>query len=213
MYKVFINDKPVILSDQIPDYKSREGVLQYKFKGHSDLKRLIFRFDQDKSAKELIIINRNNFDLLYNAFISLFTPMAAAGGIVFHPDKGMLWILRHNRWDLPKGKIDSDESIEAAAIREVEEETGLKQIKITAPLGLTRHAYPEKDRFILKTSHWFLMEPTKPDHRLVPQKNEGIMLVEWADQETVNEKINDTYASLHGLVKEFIAKYTAWVLR
>jgi ADP-ribose pyrophosphatase YjhB (NUDIX family) len=213
MYKVFINDKPVILTNQLPDHTDDDGILHYLFKDKSGLKRLIHWFEQDKYTKELTIINTKNFNLLHDAFISLFKPVTTSGGIVYNDHKGMLWILRHNRWDLPKGKIDQNESMEDAAIREVEEETGITDLQIQEQLGVTRHAYHEKNIFILKTSHWYKMETAKPDSRLVPQTSEHITAVEWAGHKTINEKINNTYASLQDLAKEFVTKYTGWELR
>lgn len=213
MYKVFINDKPVILTNQLTDHTDDDGVMQYLFKDKSGLKRIISWFEQDKHTKELTIINTKKNNLLYDTFISLFKPVTTSGGIVYHGHKGMLWILRHNRWDLPKGKIDKDESMEDAAIREVEEETGITNLQIQEKLGVTRHAYRENGSFILKSSHWYKMETASPDSCLVPQTSEHITAVEWVDQKTINEKISNTYASLQGLAKEFVTKYTNWELR
>jgi 8-oxo-dGTP pyrophosphatase MutT (NUDIX family) len=210
MYKVFINDKQVILSNQFFLDSHGAGVLVYEFSNRYGLEQTISRFIQETETRKLIIINRKNFDLLYDDFKSLFMPVVAAGGIVYHPYKGMLWILRHNRWDLPKGKIDKNEEIESAAVREVEEETGLKKVRITDRLGLTHHAYREKGQFILKISYWFKMETQAPDAPLIPQLNEGITRVEWADEISVNNKISDTYASLQELARDFIKKHTNW---
>ena len=49
-----------------------------------------------------------------------------AAGCVVHDDAGnMLLISRNNRWDLPKGKVEPGETLLQAALREVEEETGI----------------------------------------------------------------------------------------
>lgn len=212
MYKVFINEKPVVLTGEeytgVPDKQT----LVHRYSPELNLKQLVNEFDQNDFNKKLIIINIKNFDLLCKNFQSLFKIIVAAGGIVYHPARGMLWIVRHNRWDLPKGKIDENESLEKAAIRETEEETGLKGLYICEPLGITRHAYRQKGEFILKTSHWYKMGTTQPNIVPVPQENEGITRVEWANVFTVQEKINNTYASLQALAKEFVNKHTDWKL-
>lgn len=213
MYKVFINDKPVILANSTPDHHDEEDALLYSYKDKADLKQLIYWYERDESNKKLIIINTKNFNLLRETFISLFEPSAAAGGIVYHPQKGMLWILRHNRWDLPKGKIDTNELTETAAIREVEEETGITHLRITDALGPTYHAYIEHNKLVLKTSQWFKMVTDNPEAQLVPQTKEHISRVEWVGENSINRIINSTYASLQGLAREFVSKYTHWVLR
>lgn len=213
MYKVFINDKPVILGGLEPEMTDPADSLVVDFTGKVDLQRTINRFIQDEKTRKLSIINRENPDLLYNTFESLFTPVNAAGGIVFHPDKGILWIIRNGMWDLPKGKIDGNEKPIEAAIREVEEETGLVNLSATDYLGITRHAFVEKGKFFLKTSHWYKMQTDKPNRTLKPQVKEGITHAEWVGKSDIKEKINSTYASLRELVSEFVKKYTDWFLR
>lgn len=212
MYKVFINEKPVILTDQVPETKLPVGTQHFIVSGTPDFGRIIHEFESNDEARELLIINTKNFDLLRNSFEYFFTAVVTGGGIVYNPDKGMLWIFRHNRWDLPKGKPDDNESIEEAAIREVSEETGLKNLFINTALGVTRHAYREKNKFILKTSHWYKMGVESPDCPLTPQVEEGITGVEWATEASVREKINNTYASLQQLAKEFVTTHTPWAL-
>ncbi len=213
MYKVFINEKPVILTGEVPGDINRRGIRIYSYRGLSELKQVIETFDQDDETSKLVIINSNNPDLLRGDFESLYTPVHAAGGIVYHPDKGMLWILRRGRWDLPKGKIDPQESPEHAAMREVEEETGIGAIRITAPLETTYHVYREKGKTILKISRWFAMETGEPDALLRPQENEGISGVEWTGAEGIEEKISSTWANLRELALHFVAKYTPWKIR
>ena len=44
-------------------------------------------------------------------------------------------------WDLPKGKVEKSEDIEQAAVREVQEECGLVDVRLVAPLTSTWHTY------------------------------------------------------------------------
>jgi 8-oxo-dGTP pyrophosphatase MutT (NUDIX family) len=68
----------------------------------------------------------------------------AGGGIVTNELGELLMIFRRGKWDLPKGKLDEGESIEDCAIREVEEETGVKNLKLGAKLLVTEHEYFDK---------------------------------------------------------------------
>ena len=82
-------------------------------------------------------------------------------------------------WDLPKGKVERGEKLEEAAIREVNEETGINNIKITGDLITTYHTYEIDGVVHLKTTFWYAMEHSMDDTKGVPQDIEGITEVKW----------------------------------
>ena len=60
-------------------------------------------------------------------------------------------------WSLPKGHLEAGESAEDAAVREVEEETGIRG-RVVAPLGTIDYWFVAEDRRIHKTVHHYLLE-------------------------------------------------------
>ena len=76
------------------------------------------------------------------------TQIIAAGGLVTNPQGQILWIFRRGFWDLPKGKVEKMESIEEAALREVEEECGIKQLVLDKLIDKTYHIYKIKGKYI-----------------------------------------------------------------
>ncbi|HEY5564426.1 MAG TPA: NUDIX hydrolase [Rhodothermia bacterium] len=120
--------------------------------------------------------------------------VTAAGGYIVRsspaeggPGREVLLIFRRGVWDLPKGKLNKNESIEAAALREVEEEVGAANLRIISPLGTTMHGYPEGKRYAVKTTHWFLMETTSVS--FTPQLIEQIEDVRWVAWDRAQEMI------------------------
>jgi 8-oxo-dGTP pyrophosphatase MutT (NUDIX family) len=111
-------------------------------------------------------------------YMSRFKYMAAAGGLVFTPEGELLLMRRRGRWDLPKGKVEKGEGIADAAWREVEEETGLQLHKITSPLPDSYHIFPQKGKWVWKTTFWFRME-TPVAEKLIPQVEEDIEELVW----------------------------------
>lgn len=106
--------------------------------------------------------------------------MTAGGGIVTRFGKKKLKVLliyRKGLWDIPKGQQDKGESIRQCAEREVMEELGIDQVDVHSFLDTTTHGYPQKDRFIVKTTHWYHM--TTNATTFVPQKSEKITRVKW----------------------------------
>lgn len=107
-------------------------------------------------------------------------PVTAAGGYVVRRGAAgpeVLLIHRRGVWDLPKGKLDAGETVEACALREVREEVGIAALRLVRPLGTTIHGYPEKQKYRVKTTHWFLM--MTPETAFTPQAEEDITAVAW----------------------------------
>ena len=92
----------------------------------------------------------------WKCFLSIFNKVSAAGGLVLNSKEEILFIYRSNKWDLPKGSIEKGESIEETAIREVEEECGIFNLKVIKPLLTTFHIYFQNG-MKLKETFWFLM--------------------------------------------------------
>ncbi len=106
----------------------------------------------------------------------------AAGGVLFRFNDSLAEILlikRNGFWDLPKGKVENGESIEEAAIREVEEETGVENISIRSYLCETYHEYIQKGDSYGKTTYWYLIDANGFKGTTMPQLEEGITDTEW----------------------------------
>ena len=85
----------------------------------------------------------------------------SAGGIIVKSEKGGPKVLvtqhsKHKGWDFPKGHLETGESSEQAALREVEEETGVKA-EILEKVGQTQYFYYEEGERVFKTVTFFLM--------------------------------------------------------
>ncbi len=130
-------------------------------------------------------------------------PVDAAGGVVFRIFDGELQVLlifRNGRWDLPKGKVESGESIEMAAVREVAEETGSRLPSIISPLGATFHSYAQAGKEYDKTTYWFTMIITVNED-LEPQAEEGIEAVKWVELQNAIQMLG--YDNLKEVCRRF----------
>lgn len=178
-------------------------------KGH-----LVFS-ENDKLIEELILEMENatdhaetfylaqDADAAWKIFISYCKLVEAAGGLVQNGKGEFLVIFRQNKWDLPKGKLDYDESPEQAALREVEEECGIDRLSIVKELPLTFHTYQLKGKRKLKKNHWFLMR-TESNSPLIPQVEEDIQEAKWMDKNSIHEKVfANTYSSIAELLNNF----------
>jgi len=119
--------------------------------------------------------------------------------VVRNENNEILVIFRKGKWDLPKGKIEKGkETFKQAAIREVQEETGLKTLTITGKLITTYHLYFKKERMVLKPTYWFEMF-AESSNKLTPGETENISIVAWLKKEDLPGILNNTYNSLKEL--------------
>ncbi len=195
MYKVFVNNTPIILSTK----KSIEGYKTIAIKEvnfPTVIRDILSKEAADEEAKYHFY--HKNEDKLIDHLYSKLPVVVAGGGKVYNANMDILFIKRNGKWDLPKGKIEKKEHIETAAIREVEEETGVTGLEITKFLYKTYHVFKRNGEFRLKVTYWFEMK-TEFDGELIPQKNEGITKVKWKNKKQAKKALTDSYANIKKL--------------
>lgn len=182
MYKIYINTTPLYLtaSSNTMNFGStedRKPVLRYPGK-RKFLSNIIDQLEKTDRFEQVVVVS-DDLASLWEDFQSVYKLIAAAGGAVFNGEGKVLLIHRRGSWDLPKGKIDEGETPEGAAVREVQEETGLRNVLLGPHLLDTWHTYEHKGKRVLKTTYWYRMDT--PDTVLVPQTEEDIEQAVWAD--------------------------------
>ncbi|ARV16854.1 NUDIX hydrolase [Polaribacter sp. SA4-12] len=188
MYKVFVNDTPIIITSSI---KKVNSFPTYHFKN------VVFdEIIQKLTNKELKGINLYSTDIEndWKLFLTNLKVIPAAGGLVLNSKNEVLFIYRNGVWDLPKGWIEKGETIEIAAIREVEEECGIFNLKLIKPLITTYHIYFHKGAK-LKQTYWFLMT-SDYQKELIPQIEEGITQVAFKNEAETEEVFKNTYENI-----------------
>ena len=125
----------------------------------------------------------------------------AAGGLVENNKGEVLFIFRNKKWDLPKGKVEKEEKVKIAAVREVEEECGVKIEKRKELLCKTYHIYEMNGKVILKRTSWYNME-VKGSPKLIPQKEEGITSASWVNETGIKSKVKNTYPLIVEVLKK-----------
>ena len=152
-----------------------------------------------KKVHSIFISSRKKRELI-DYLKDKFKVVEAAGGIV-EKDGKLLMIYRRKMWDIPKGKLDKGETIQECAVREVEEETGVK-VKIDQKIEAVWHTYVTRKKYILKKTHWYAMNCLN-DKKLAPQKGEGIKKVEWMDMDQVRVALHESYRSIRYVMQEY----------
>ena len=189
MYKVFINEKLIILSNEIKKSEISDTFLLKDI----DFEWLIGKMTSGKLDKA--ILYHDDFDMLLPLLCTKLPLVEAAGGLVKNSKGEVLFIFRNGKWDLPKGKTEKGENIKETAIREVEEETGVKGLVITDFLMKTYHIFKRNGEYRLKLTHWYAMQ-TAYDGELLPQEDEGIMDVVWKGETAIPEALQNSYENI-----------------
>jgi 8-oxo-dGTP pyrophosphatase MutT (NUDIX family) len=195
MYKVFVNDKPLFLTNQI----FKETDFQLFLLESVDFKHLIVKYFQNKIQKAYLY--HPDEKEIMKVLKTKIPVNKAGGGLVYNKNGEVLFIFRNGKWDLPKGGTNKGEEIEDTAMREVEEETGVNGLSISKKLQKTYHVFKRNGIYKLKITHWFEMHSTY-DGIPIGQAEEGIEKVEWKNPEQIKEALKNSYENIKLLFEE-----------
>jgi 8-oxo-dGTP pyrophosphatase MutT (NUDIX family) len=195
MYKVFVNDKPLFLTNEI----SKETNFQIFLLESVDIVKLIVKIFQNKVQKAYLY--HPDEKQIMKTLKSKIPVNKAGGGLVYNKKGEILFIFRGGKWDLPKGGIEKGEEIEVTAMREVEEETGVNKLTITKKLQKTYHVFKRNGVYKLKITHWFEMT-SDFEGTPVGQIDEGIEKAVWLKPNEIPETLKNSYENIKLLFEE-----------
>lgn len=207
--KVFLGDREVIFLNAPPDETENKTDMVTGFRDGPGLVSAWTDFLRYEKYRRLLVVDQAMKDpaasQAFSEFKAGFRFLKAAGGLVRNGNGDCLFIHRFGHWDLPKGKMERRDggSSEAAALREVREETGLKHLEIIGTLPDTWHIYEAGEARVLKQTCWFSMV-ADDGQKLKPQASEGIFLARWISMKEIHCILPHTYASLREMLLEVL---------
>lgn len=195
MYKVFVNRLIINLTSDKEFLNDSKTYLLSSISIKEIIKKLkihdeVFLYYPDKKK-------------LLKEFKEKLVTIKATGGIVTNKKNQILFIYRKGKWDLPKGKMEKNESKKESALREVIEETGVKKLKIINFFSTTFHLIKVKSEYFLKETHWYTMK-TKYDGKLKPQKSEGIISAKWKTFDEALEIKKKTFRNIAIILTKYL---------
>lgn len=159
---------------------------------------IIDKFTDPSNQTNYVVECQGSLRNAIRQLLTCFSLRRAAGGVVFNNAGQCLLIQRNGMWDLPKGHVERGETHTFAALREVEEETGARNLHIGKPITKTYHIYKLYDEWILKQTSWYEMHTSAQQH-LLPQTEEGITQVLWAAPQKAAQLLNTSYSTMQYL--------------
>lgn len=219
--KLFINDTPVdivreaeIVDDNFDKIVDANKVSLKEVKLKDDvlvrnatekyIKTCLAYFSKRKVRKlDSITFAVKNLEETRSFIKQQFEIIEAAGGLVIKDDK-ILMIFRLGKWDLPKGKIEKNETPEVGAVREVTEECSIK-VRAMEKICHTWHTYNKNKKKILKKTYWYLME-CLDDSEMKAQAEEGIKEVKWMTDAEVKQALYNSYFSIRYVFRMYLRK-------
>lgn len=194
MYTIYVNEAPLIVTHTPPE----------------TLKEKVFSTDRDSLLSAITLLYKGALTKAYlyhpkgqditQVFSSTLPVLVAGGGLVTNPKGEILFIFKDGKWDLPKGKVEAGESLESAALREVEEETGVQDLTVKKSLCTTSHIFKRNGEYQLKHVHWFAMT-TPYSGPLKGQNEEGITIATWKGRKATIKALKNTYINIKVLLE------------
>lgn len=193
-YIIYFDHRKFVLTERLSNYWANNNGFFFRCQSDKEMSKVLDFFQSVKTVPN-VFAQGNNIAALLTQFESNFTLIHAAGGLVRNTANEYLLIHRRGLWDLPKGKVEPNESYEGSAIREVEEETGVAGLRIDRHLTDTFHTYSLNGTPVLKRTHWYLMQ-SNGNARLVPQTTEDITEAQWVPAPRLQEYLSRTYGNI-----------------
>jgi 8-oxo-dGTP pyrophosphatase MutT (NUDIX family) len=195
-YTIYINNNCLFIANAMPEDAEAYHELHLE---SLDFKAF-YKEVKKEGSDQFIIINENPKAVLKQIKTSCQL-IKAAGGLVKNDRSEYLFIFRNKRWDLPKGKVEKGEKMREAALREVEEECGVKILQNKETLCRTYHFYELGGKIVLKKTNWYNMT-VKGVPNLIPQKEEGITKAEWLSKDQLSPVLSNTYPLIRDVLQK-----------
>ena len=192
MYKVFIENTPLHIIEK-KDFIPNDVLVIYE-DNLKLIKNQLFLLLKSTDNQFPIYLVSSSVEKTFSILFEEFDFIEAAGGIVKRKES-YLFIKRNGFWDIPKGKLEKKESPKKAAVREVEEECGIKNPKIKDFIGLTYHTYLYKGKPTIKKTYWYSME-YNGFKTVSAQIEEGITKVKWFKKSDLLKIKANTFLSI-----------------
>jgi ADP-ribose pyrophosphatase YjhB (NUDIX family) len=208
-YKLYVNNAIIYIcknpANIVTMYMDAKEFIYIDIAENNSIKNTLSIAYNEINKSDIILFGEHP-EAILKAFLQEFVVIESAGGLVINQNKQILLIYRRGSWDMPKGKIEKNEGVEAAAIREVQEETGLKNVLITSKIVFkdfdniaTYHAYDYKGKRAMKVAFWYMMKTS--DENLVPQLEEDIEEAKWVYEYELQEYYTKMYPSIQDVLK------------
>lgn len=147
-----------------------------------------------------LYVTVKDYDSIKSYLRKKYKVVKASGGLIRKKEK-FLMIYRMKKWDLPKGKKESNEKYKETAVREVMEECGV-QVKLGAKICTTWHTYTMNKNNMLKKTRWYIMELVD-DSKMKPAAEEDIEELRWMTEKEVYHALENSYKSIRFVFEEY----------
>jgi len=191
---IYFDKRKIVLTESIEGYFNKQLGLFTRYNTPQELSKILVFFQTSADVQD-VFISGKDIQTMLDEVSCMFRVIEASGGVVQNSQGEFLFISRFGKWDLPKGKLEKNEGIEVAAIREVSEETGITNIQLMDYISDTYHTYRLGNSTILKKTHWFKMQ-YNGNEPLIPQQSEDILLARWVSRNQLSEVLENTYDTI-----------------
>ena len=200
MHKIYLEKRCIIICSPDEPALSDPNSIELHLGHTPDIASIVDMFETSDNLSR-IYIPTDDIEGTYRRFCSQFKEVNAAGGLVSNRRGDVLLIRRNELWDLPKGHQEDGEDISITALREVQEETGVKKLRLRKLICVTDHCYRRNEVWHLKHTWWYDMLYTDPVD-LTPQREEDITKAAWVARSGLSPYLKNTYPSIVEVFRE-----------